>query len=105
MIGIDVVEVARIERSLENPRFLRRVFSDAEILCCKGKVQSLAANFAGKEAFIKATGRKDIPLKKIEILRDENGRPYVKAPICENVQVSLSHEKTVTVAIVLMLSH
>ena len=104
MIGIDIVEAARIERSLENPRFLGRVFSDAEIFCCKGKAASLAANFAGKEAFIKATGRKDIPLKAIEILRDKNGKPYVKAPVNGIFELSLSHEKSIAAAVCIVLT-
>jgi len=36
----------------------------------------VAANFAGKEAFIKAVGRV-FKWKEIEILRKENGEPYI----------------------------
>jgi len=53
-VGVDIVDVARFEASLERtPALAERLFTDAE----RGlPVHSLAARFAAKEAFIKAMG-------------------------------------------------
>jgi holo-[acyl-carrier protein] synthase len=59
--GIDVIEVARIERALERrgDRFARRVFSAAEIEECRRGARpalQFALRFAVKEATMKAFG-------------------------------------------------
>ena len=82
--GIDLVEISRIEKSLQNPRFLTRVFSEEErmLFSKKGKsaLQSIAANFAAKEAFSKAlgTGIRHFNLQDVSVLRKESGEPYFK---------------------------
>src|SRR4249919_3108849 len=60
-IGVDVIECARIQRSIERfgDRFLHRVFTDGEIeysMSMKFSERHLAARFAGKEAVAKAFG-------------------------------------------------
>ena len=60
-LGIDLLEIDRIRRSLENPRFVRRVFGAQELeqLAARGfPAQSAAACFCAKEAFGKALGDK-----------------------------------------------
>lgn len=82
-IGIDIVEVYRIERALaRTPRFAERVFTEQERAFCesKGKAagQSYAARFAAKEAFLKAlkTGwRGKIGWHDIEVIVDADGAP------------------------------
>ncbi|ROQ37437.1 holo-[acyl-carrier protein] synthase [Frondihabitans sp. PhB188] len=58
-IGVDVVDVGRFERSLERTPALRaRLFTPTELVR-EGeprRIESLAARFAAKEAFIKAVG-------------------------------------------------
>ena len=57
--GVDVVRIDRIAKSIQNPRFLERVFSAEEIEAFARKnmpVQSIAAAFSAKEAFSKALG-------------------------------------------------
>ena len=61
LVGIDLIELDRIERALERhgERFKRRVFTEAERDYCDSKAnpaQSYAARFAGKEAVGKALG-------------------------------------------------
>ena len=44
------------------------------------KIRYLSNNFAGKEAFSKVLGlgfREGVSLREIEILRNENGKPYI----------------------------
>ena len=53
--GVDIAEVHRIRESIERfgDRFLRRIFTDGEILYCEQKAsrfESYAARFAAKEA-------------------------------------------------------
>ncbi|MDH3212570.1 MAG: holo-ACP synthase [Myxococcales bacterium] len=59
--GIDVVEIARIERALERAggRFARRVFTPQEIAACDARRRPalhFALRFAAKEAVMKALG-------------------------------------------------
>lgn len=59
--GVDVIEVGRIERSLDRSgeRFERRVFTPAEIACChraRRPAPHFAVRFAVKEAVMKAVG-------------------------------------------------
>ncbi len=56
--GIDLIEVARVEQTLarHGERFLQRVFTATELEQAGGKVSSLAARFAAKEAAAKALG-------------------------------------------------
>ena len=59
--GVDVIEIARIERALSRSgeRFARRVFAASEILDCRGRRHAgphFAVRFAIKEAVMKALG-------------------------------------------------
>lgn len=82
-IGTDIIEVYRIRETIERtPRFLERVFTDAEREYCAakgaGSAQSYAARFAAKEAFLKAirTGwRGEITWHNVEVVVDEEGAP------------------------------
>ncbi|MBR4555668.1 MAG: holo-ACP synthase [Ruminococcus sp.] len=82
-VGIDLVEIERIKKGCGNSRFVDRVYSDAEQeLFCKDRMryESLAGNWAAKEAFAKAlgTGVRDFLLTEVEVLRDELGAPYYR---------------------------
>ena len=59
-IGTDLCDVGRIEKSIARPAFLQHVYTPAEqelIVAHTGKKQAetAAANFAAKEAFLKAS--------------------------------------------------
>ncbi len=85
-IGIDVVTVDRMRRAIEKhgDRFLRRVFTDAEIAYCEGlknRMGCFAARFAAKEALLKALGvglTHGVRLKEIEVLRTPGHPPYYR---------------------------
>jgi holo-[acyl-carrier protein] synthase len=58
-VGVDLIEIGRIRRALERPRFRERCFTEAEIAYCESRrnpAQSYAGRFAGKEAVGKALG-------------------------------------------------
>lgn len=82
-IGMDCVQVDRMKKSLARPRFWERVFSPEEralldSLAAHRRVQSAAACFAAKEAFLKAagTGLGGFSLEEVAALRREGGAPY-----------------------------
>lgn len=81
-VGIDLIEVARIRESMENPRFVSRVFGKEEQKLFVGAhaAERAAANYAAKEAFSKAlgTGIVGFSLYEVEVLRDARGAPYLQ---------------------------
>ena len=82
-VGTDLVEIDRIRKSLQNPRFRERVFGEAEAarLALRGfSAESAAAAFCAKEAFSKAvgTGLRGFRLREVQLLHDERtGRPWL----------------------------
>lgn len=112
-IGIDSIEISRIEKSLKINGFLEKVFSAEEIdffISRNMRAESIAANFAAKEAFSKAlgTGIRGFSLNEISVLRDELGAPYLKlsgkaleAAAGLSFKVSITHTRDVATAIVL----
>lgn len=82
-IGIDLVEISRIEKSVKNQKFVERVFSQKETALFSAKglpFQSIAGNWAAKEAFSKAlgTGVSGFSLNEVSVLRDNLGAPYIE---------------------------
>ena len=73
-IGVDLVDIARFERTIERtPRLLERLFAPVERAL---PLRSLAARYAAKEALIKALGGSDgVHWTEIEITSDASGRP------------------------------
>ncbi len=87
-IGTDIVEIEKLKYTVEteppaSDPFIRRTFTAEEIrlaLTRPSPLSFFATRFAGKEAVFKAlniTGE-DVRLSDIEILSEENGRPYVR---------------------------
>ncbi len=77
-VGCDMVEIARIQRSLAREGFAARVFSPDELRLFSGCTRQLAGCFAAKEAFGKAmgTGIRGFALSEVSALRDSLGKPY-----------------------------
>ena len=117
-VGIDLVEVARIQKALRVERFAARVFTAAERAYCasrkSGEAESYAARFAGKEAFVKALGLglRAGPLTDISIENHAGGQPFiklsgryltiVKEKNIGGIHVSLSHTKELAMAEVIL---
>ena len=84
-IGVDLVECARIQHSLDRfgEKFLHRVFTEGEIeysLSMKFPARHLAARFAGKEAVSKAFGTgigKAMGWRNIDIQKKPSGEPFL----------------------------
>ena len=85
-LGTDLIEIARIERSLQRfgEAFLRRVYTDHEIAYCsrkRGSAESFAARFAAKEAAAKALGTgisRGVTWNEFQIDRQSGGRPILE---------------------------
>ncbi|MEI5994614.1 holo-ACP synthase [Candidatus Enterococcus mansonii] len=110
-IGIDMVELSRIEKIILNKSsFVERVLTDKEYslfeqLPHKRQVEFLAGRFACKEAFSKAwgTGIGSLGLQDVEILKEDTGAPKVtKSPHNGTVFVSISHTDTFAVAQIIL---
>ena len=73
-IGTDLCDVGRIEKSIARPVFLQHVYTPAE------QAETAAANFAAKEAFLKAcgTGLSGFSMAEIAALRQPSGAPYLE---------------------------
>ncbi|WP_246945322.1 holo-ACP synthase [Bacillus pinisoli] len=112
-IGIDIVEIKRIETLLEKtPKFVDRILTEGErsvwnTLTDRRKYEYLAGRFAAKEAFSKAMGTGigvGLQFIDIEILQDEKGKPYIAKPLENGVHLSISHSKDYAVAQVIIES-
>lgn len=112
-IGTDIIEIDRIKAAIERtPSFLNKAFTEKEIELFKAKemrVETIAGNFAAKEALSKAlgTGFRGYSLQDFEILRDQLGKPIVNISKKArekiggrvlNINVSISHNKSNAIA-------
>jgi holo-[acyl-carrier protein] synthase len=102
-VGIDLLEIARLERALERtPRLAARLFTDAEreYAATRGRPgQHLAARFCAKEAVAKALDLRTWNFHEVEVI-GTGGPPSVRlsgtaaaraAELGVRVEVSLTH--------------
>lgn len=114
-IGVDIVDIERLQRRLEaTPRLAERIFTESELRYAASGArpsEHLAARFAAKEATFKALGEgwPKISWKEVEVVSD-GGRPTLRlrgaaaaAARGGEPQVSLSHDGGVAVAQVLLI--
>ncbi|MBA3883295.1 MAG: holo-ACP synthase [Chthoniobacterales bacterium] len=108
-VGVDIVENARIQHSLERfgDRFMHRVFTAGEIEYCqsmKFPARHFAARFAAKESVSKAFGTgigRAMGWRDIDVHREGNGQPFV---VLEGRAKQLAAERGVIV-VWISLSH
>src|ERR671937_1849473 len=113
-VGIDLIEIERIRRTLERyPRFRERCFTAAEREYCETRAdpaQSYAGRFAGKEAVGKALGfgvARAFAWREIEIA----GRPkptvrlsgrveaWARRRGAERIDLSMTHSRELANAV------
>jgi len=112
-LGVDICEIARMERALgRHPTMRARVFTPEEIAYCDGKArpaESYAGRFAAREAVIKALGGYRGKLwQDISVTRHPSGAPIIAlagnakrradALGITRVLITFTHEKTSAVA-------
>jgi len=119
-VGVDIIENSRIKKMIKNKNFLKRVFSNYEILNSKkktNKISFFAKRFAAKEAFSKSLGtgfRNNLNFKDIVVKNDKSGKPFfyitkkIKSFITKkfktrnfNFFLSISDEKKYSIAFVI----
>jgi holo-[acyl-carrier protein] synthase len=115
-VGLDVIEIARIQRALARPGFRERCFTEAERAYCDARPnppQHYAARFAGKEAVGKALGcGVRFTWREIEIA----GRPkpvvrlsgrtkqWAEKVRAGRIDLSMTHSKELAAAICVVLA-
>ncbi len=108
-VGVDVVDVTRLDKALERTPSLRdRIFTPEEQLSTR--IESLAARFAAKEAVAKVLGAPGLPWVEAEVVTEANGRPrlVITGSVAEAAHalgitrwhVSLSHDGGIATAFV-----
>ena len=121
-VGVDLIEVGRVKRALEDVkigrRFRDRVYTEKEIEYCEGKergrYESYAGRFAAKEAVMKALGKgwgSKVGWLDIEVLSSPGGKPEVylcnKTSIfaqelgIQSFSLSITHTKQLAMAFVI----
>ncbi|MBB6447668.1 holo-ACP synthase [Bacillus benzoevorans] len=110
-IGIDIVELERIEKvSARQKKFADRILTSFEKeiyeqLSGKRQIEYLAGRFAAKEAFAKAYGTgigTQLSFLDIQVENDEKGKPAITRPLQEGVHLSISHSLDYAVAQVII---
>ncbi|MBQ0163561.1 MAG: holo-ACP synthase [Treponema sp.] len=126
-IGVDLVEVSRFRKWIEEENLILRYFNEKEMSDkdvsdlterqISAMSQHYAVRFAAKEAFSKAlgTGLSGFDLRDVYVLKEESGKPYIalgksakkvfdeKCP-GGKIFLSLSHEKDYAIANVIIES-
>src|SRR5438552_14639763 len=115
-IGVDLVNIPRMRDVIDRwqDRFLRRVFTEAEIAYCRARrdpAPHFAARFAAKEAGLKALGtglRLGMSWRDLEVRRDRGGPPVLvlrgrsreiaRARGAERMLLALSHDGDYAIA-------
>jgi holo-[acyl-carrier protein] synthase len=106
-VGIDLIEIERVERALERrPHLAERLFTEAELSYARDRARPgrhLAARFAAKEAVIKALGS-SVPPAEIEIEAGEPPRVCLRGRAAEaaagsEISISLTHSRDTAAAV------
>lgn len=119
-VGIDIIEIARVEKLCDKASFLNRILTKSEKSYVDGKILSnsqskkipyatIAGLFAAKEAVSKAIGvglLRGVGFKDIEIVHDELGAPEIRLSgkakeivSDKKVVISISHDGGFAVAV------
>jgi len=117
VVGIDLLEIERLERALRRrPRLAERLFTDDERAYAAGKArpgQHLAARFCAKEAAAKALGLTAWAFRDIEVVATGAaprlrlaGRAAQAAAALggATVAVSLTHTETTAGAVAILVN-
>lgn len=112
-LGIDLIEVERLRKMLDDEEFLRRIFTETERAECLRRIkpeECLAARWAAKEAVAKALGvgiGEFLTFQDVEVIVGERKAPtirihgpYSRYPM--RVALSLTHTASTAAAIVMI---
>jgi holo-[acyl-carrier protein] synthase len=106
-VGIDLIEIERVERALERrPRLADRLFTAGELAYSRARARPgrhLAARFAAKEAVIKALGT-GVPPREIEVVDGEPPHVELHGRAAEvagdmDIAISMTHSRESAAAV------
>jgi holo-[acyl-carrier protein] synthase len=106
-VGIDLIEIERVERALERrPKLADRLFTPGELAYARERARPgrhLAARFAAKEAVIKALGR-GVPPREIEVVSGKPPKLRLHGLAAEvagdaEIAISLTHSRESAAAV------
>ena len=106
-VGLDLLEIERMERALERrPRLAERLFTEGERAYAATRArpgQHLAARFCAKEAVAKALALEAWSPRDVEVVSGVHGVPEIvlHGPLAGRgpVSVSLTHEGRLAAAV------
>jgi holo-[acyl-carrier protein] synthase len=108
-VGIDLIEIERIERALERrPRLAERLFTPAELAYAEARARPgrhLAARFAAKEAVMKALPGDRIAPSEVEVVAGSPpsvrllGRAADGVVPAAAISISLTHSRETAAAV------
>lgn len=78
-VGLDIVYIPRLQRSLARHGLVERVFTPSERQYCRSRPERYAGRWAAKEATLKALGGSlgSVSLQEIEICSEVSGKPRI----------------------------
>jgi holo-[acyl-carrier protein] synthase len=114
-VGVDLVDVPRIARLLQDPGAAPRLLTASERAYCSARpgaaAEHAAARFAAKEAVLKAFGtglRDGLRWVDVEVVNDPDGRPSIRLHGAARalaarrglraIEISLSHTADLAIA-------
>ena len=113
-IGIDIVDVSRIEKLVKYKNFYQKVFTEQEFEYIKEKEynhKTIAGLLATKEAVAKAFGNGIFKFgwKNIEIIHDNYGKPFINSGKnisdilvknnVKSIEISVSHDGNFAISV------
>lgn len=111
MVGIDILEVKRVEKLIEDQENAKKLFFSEELDYAFSQyypAMHLTGFFCVKESVVKALGGGFV--REVKVLHTENGKPYVelfgKAKELlgdRRVEISISHVKEYATAVCVIL--
>ena len=114
-VGIDLLEIERLERALaRRPRLEQRLFTESERRYAAARArpgQHLAARFCAKEAVAKALGMTAWSFQDVEVVSGDGGVPSVRLhgtaaqrakQLGVEVEISLTHTRRDAAAVAIL---
>lgn len=105
-VGLDLVDVSRIEQAMRNSRFIERILHPDERVCRLDPMH-VAGRWAAKEAIAKALGTKP-RWHDVIITNDHAGAPVAhvapdRLPTGCRVLLSITHERGMAAAVAILV--
>ncbi len=106
-LGVDIVEIERIKKNVENKKFLDLIYTKNEIKYYNNsgkRLETLAGLFAAKEAVLKVLNIEEKGLKvcDIEVLHTKTNAPFINI---NNLRLKNEMEKIGITNIEISISH